>query len=102
MDPTPGASNTPSSTFDPATNIKATIQPNPFREQFVFSFEDQMHRTVRWKFTDVLGKEVNRSTTWLKANSFVVKTGNQQPGIYFLIVETEAGEVIVKKVVAAK
>jgi hypothetical protein len=99
MDPTPGASNTPAATVEPVNDIKTIIQPNPFKDQFLVSFEDQINRRIRWKLTDALGKETIRSASWLSTNSFPIRTDNQESGIYFLTVETEIGEVIIKKVV---
>jgi spore coat protein H len=99
MDPTPGASNTPAATVEPVKDIKTIIQPNPFKDQFLVSFEDQINRRIRWKLTDALGKETIRSASWLSTNSFPIRTDNQESGIYFLTVETEIGEVIIKKVV---
>lgn len=98
MDPTPGASNTPSSTNNPGSDLKITIQPNPFTDHFRLSFEDGITREFRWKLSDALGREILANQTWEHSSSIIIRPQQQPSGLYYLTVETKNEGLIIKKV----
>jgi len=101
VEPTPGASNQPLSTYQPLSkSIKLTFFPNPSIGIFSISIKNTKALAFNLSIKDLMGNTVWKSDL-NNAQEFGLEIDlNHLPnGIYFLVVQLEDGSLKVERVV---
>ncbi|TAK45150.1 MAG: T9SS type A sorting domain-containing protein, partial [Saprospiraceae bacterium] len=96
--PTPGAHNEPLTTdsFEHESEIEAAVYPNPFSGEVSISFPREGMALAEVLLTDALGNVV------AQGNGKTLPTTGLPEGLYFLIVKTENGGLLTRKVVKGR
>jgi len=96
--PTPGAHNEPLTTesFEHESEIEAAVYPNPFSGEVSISFPIEGMALAEVLLTDALGNVV------AQGNGKTLSTTGLPEGLYFLIVRTENGGLLTRKVVKGR
>jgi CotH protein/type IX secretion system substrate protein/lamin tail-like protein len=96
--PTPGAHNEPLTTdvFENENGIEAVVYPNPFSGEVSISFSKKGVALAEVLLSDALGNVV------AKGKGKTIPTAGLPAGMYFLIVKTEGGNLLTRKVVKGR
>ncbi len=83
---------------DTQFEIKASLTPNPLRDEATLSFPNPKNEIFSLKITDATGRVIQKHEE-IRGNSFLIKRENMESGIYFYYLENEKNKAIGKVIV---
>lgn len=78
--------------------IKASLTPNPLRDEATLSFPNPKNEIFSLKITDATGRVIQKHEE-IRGSSFLIKRENMESGIYFYYLENEKNKAVGKVII---